>query len=185
MSLQSWVQTLVTAQGSGSALTAASTASLLPPQAKFTLPPNFIDTPGKTFLIKAQGQISSVITTPGTARFGVKFGSTVVFDSLAILLDTVAAHTAVGWDLEILLTATVVGTSAALIGCGKFTCEDILGVAASMPKADGVAMLPWNSTPAAGSTFDSTSSQTIDLVFTQTVATGSITLNNFFVQALN
>jgi hypothetical protein len=34
-----------------------------------------------------------VITTPGTARFDLRIGAVVAFDSLAILLDTVAAHT--------------------------------------------------------------------------------------------
>src|SRR5437660_1757999 len=99
-----YVETLVTAQLDGAANTAGTAASMIPAHAKKTLPANFFDVVGKTLLIKASGRISSVITTPGTARYDIRFGATVIFDSLAILLDTVAAHTTVGWWLEILLT---------------------------------------------------------------------------------
>lgn len=180
-----YVETLITAQGNGSAQTAASTNSLLPAQALKQLPANFFDVPGKQLLIKASGRISSVITTPGTARFLVKFGSTTVFDSLAILLDSVAAHTNVGWMLEIYLTCTTVGSAAVLMGQGTWTCEDILGVPASAPKGVLSAILPWNSAPAVGTSFDGGASQIVDLQFTQTVATGSITLHQYSLISLN
>lgn len=163
----------------GPTLSAASTpASCIPPQCKFTIPAN-IWSQGKVLNIKMYGKISSVITTPGTARFDVRLGSTVVFDGLAVLLDTVAAHTNVSWRLEIDLTCYAIGTSANLMGHGVFYCENILGEAASMPKANGIAMLPWNSTPAVGSNFDSTAPQTLDSFFTQTVGTGSLTVQQF------
>lgn len=186
MSDQSWQQVLVTAQGAGGAVTAAAETSLLPDDgSKYTFPANAFSVPGKGIKITATGIISSVITTPGTARFKVKFGSTVVFDGLAALLDSVAAHTNVGWKLEIELHQRAVGSVATLIGVGTFTCEDILGVPATAPKGVLVAMLPWNSAPAAGSTFDSTVAQLCDLTFTQTVATGSITLQTYKLESLN
>lgn len=185
MSKQCWTETLVTAQGSGTAVTAAAETTLLPDGAKYTLPANFFDEIGKTIRVKASGKISSVITTPGTARFKLKLGSVAAFDSLAILLDSVAAHTDVGWKLELDLSVRVIGSAAALIGIGTWTCEDILGVAASPPKAAAVALLPWNSAPANGTTFDSTASQQVDLTFTQTVATGSITLQTYSLEILN
>jgi hypothetical protein len=40
-------------------------------------------------------------------------------------------------------------------------------------------MLPWNAAPAVGGNFDATVSNLLDLFFTQTVATGSITLHQF------
>jgi len=185
MSAQGWQETLITATGDGSALTAAAAASALPPQAKYTLKPNFFNYIGQQMLVKASGRISSVITTPGTARFDLRFGATVVFDGLAVLLDTVAGHTTVGWFLEILLTCRVIGTSASLFGQGKWTCEDILGVPATAPKGVLTAILPWNSAPATGTVFDSTVSQQMDLFFTQTAATGSMTLHQYQVVALN
>ena len=174
-----WPTTLITSQIDGTAVTAAAATTLLPPAALKTLPPNFFDVIGKQLRIRATGRISSVITTPGTARFDVRLGGTVVFDGLAVLLDSVAAHTNVGWILDITLTCRVIGTSASLFGQGTWVCEDILGVPATAPKGVLTAILPWNSAPAVGATFNSTISQQLDLFFTQTVATGSCTCHQF------
>lgn len=184
MSFQSWQETLITSQIDGAAITAASATSMLPAAAKYTLPANYFQI-GRKLHLKAMGRISSLITTPGTARFDVRFGATVVFDGLAILLDTVAAHTNVGWWLEAELTCRAIGTSANLMGAGTWICEDILGVPASAPKGCLTAMLPWNSAPAVGNNFDSTTTQVVDLFFTQTAATGSITLHQFELIAKN
>jgi hypothetical protein len=184
MSIQGWSETLVSSQVDGAAVTSTTPTSLLPAAAKYTLPTNFFAI-GKQLLIKASGRISSVITTPGTARFDIRFGATVVFDGLAILLDSVAAHTNVGWTLEILLTCRAIGSSANLMGQGTWTCEDILGVPASAPKGVLSAILPWNSAPAVGNNFDSTATQQVDMFFTQTVATGSITLHQYSLISLN
>jgi hypothetical protein len=182
--IQTWGQTLVTAQSDGTALTAAAAASCIPASAKFTLPANFFTFIGQQLLIKASGRISSVITTPGTARFDLRFGANVVADSQAILLDTVAAHTNVGWYLEMLLTCRALGTSANLMQSGYWMCEDILGVPATAPKGVLSALLPWNAAPAVGANFDSTASQAVDFFFTQTVATGSMTLHQYSVASL-
>lgn len=176
---------LVTAQVDGPVLTAAAAATCLAQQSKKTIPANYFDVIGKQLLIRATGRISSLITTPGTARFDIRLGGTVVFDSLAILLDTVAGHSAVGWWLEILLTARVVGSVASLFGQGKWTCEDILGVPATAPKGCLTAILPWNSAPAVGGTFDSSVAQQIDMFYTQVAATGSLTVHQFNVTGEN
>ena len=186
MSLQTWQETLISAQVDGPTLTAAAAASCIPVHAKITLPNNFFYI-GRMLRIKAAGRISSVITTPGTARFDVRVGAVVAFDSLAILLDTVAAHTTVGWMLEILLTCRAVGasTTTTLWGHGLWTCEDILGVPATAPKGVLSAMLPWNTTPAVGTGFDNTASNTLDMFFTQTASTGSMTVHQYSVESLN
>ena len=185
MGLSKWQETLITSQIDGAALTAAAAATMLPAAAIFTLPANFFDVPGKQIRIQASGRISSLITTPGTARYDVRLGGTVVFDGLAVLLDTVAGHTTVGWALDILLTCRVIGATANLFGSGLWTSEDILGVPASAPKGVLSAVLPWNTTPAVGSNFDSTVSQTVDMFFTQTAATGSMTCHQYSLQAMN
>jgi len=185
MSLNKWQETLVNSQVDGSALTAAAATSAIPAAAKFTLPTNYFDTIGKKLRIRATGRISSLITTPGTARFDVRFGATVVFDGLAVLLDTVAGHTNVGWILDIELTCRAIGATGNLMGQGLWTCEDILGVPATAPKGVLSAILPWNSAPAVGNNFDTTATQQIDLFFTQTVATGSMTVHQYEVIAPN
>lgn len=185
MSLQRWQETLITSQVDGPTLTAAAAATCLPAAAVLTLPNNYFDTIGKMIRIRAAGRISSLITTPGTARFDVRLGGGVVFDSLAILLDTVAAHTNVGWQLEIILTLRAIGATANLFGQGRWDCEDILGVPATAPKGVLSAILPWNSAPAVGGNFNSASSLALDLFFTQTAATGSLTVHQYFVESLN
>lgn len=185
MSLLSYQETLVTSQVDGSTLTAAAAATMIPAAAKFTLPANFFSSIGKQIRVQAAGRISSVITTPGTARFDIRFGGTVVFDTLAILLDSVAAHTTMPWFLDILLTCRAIGSSANLMGVGTWACEDILGTPATSPKGGIIALLPWNTAPAVGSNFDSTASQQVDLFFTQTAATGSLTCHQYSVVALN
>jgi hypothetical protein len=179
-------KTLVSAQSDGPTLTAAAAATCLPNQAKVLIPGGTFDGAGKLLHIKASGRISSVITTPGTARFDVRLGGTVLFDSLAILLDSVAAHVNVGWMLDLLLTMRTPGTAATLFGQGTWTCEDILGVPATAPKGVLSAILPWNSAPAvSANTFDATAANLLDLFFTQNVATGSLTLHQYSAEIVS
>lgn len=182
---KTWQEIVSVAQSDGTAVTAAAATSLLPPAAKFPFNGSEFNTLGRQMMITATGRISSVITTPGTARFDVRLGGVVVFDGLAVLLDTVAAHTNVGWYLQILLTLEVIGTAAKFFGQGFWTCEDILGTPATSPKGSLTAILPWNSAPAQGTAFDATASQQLDLFFTQTVATGSCQLHQYSVCVCN
>lgn len=186
MSYQGWQELISVGHVDGPALTTAAAASCITPNAKITLNNNFFRI-GTVLRITASGRISSLITTPGTARFDVRIGGVIAFDSLAILLDTVAAHTNVGWDLEIKLTCRSIGngTGTTLFGQGRWTCEDILGTPAAAPKGSLSAMLPWNSAPAVGTGFDNTLANALDLFFTQTVATGSMTVHQYLVESLN
>ena len=189
MSQQTWGEVLVNGSVDGPTLTAAAAASCIPTPSRIILPNNYFYI-GRMLRITASGRISSVVTTPGTARFDVRMGPSgtiIVFDGLAILLDTVAAHTTVGWFLEILLTCRAVGSGTAtnFMGQGKWTCEDILGVPATAPKGVLTAILPWNTAPAVGTGFDNTAANAVDMFFTQTVATGSMTVHQYMVESLN
>lgn len=173
------------AQSDGTAVTAAAATTLLPAHAKFTFPANTFGQIGQQLQITASGRISSVITTPGTARFDFRLGGIVAFDGLAVLLDTAAGATSVPWWLSILLTLRVVGSTAQFFGQGIWTSYNILGTPATPPKGNLIATLPWNSAPALGTAFDATTSLQSDLFFTQTVATGSITLHQYSLSLLN
>lgn len=183
MPSQSWQQILTAGITDGPTLTAAAAASCIPTPNKLTLPNNYFY-PGKVLRIRMGGRISSVITTPGTARFDVRIGAVIAWDSQAILLDTVAAHTTMPWSLEVLLTCRSVGsgTASTLFGVGEWRCEDILGTPATSPKGSLVAMLPWNTAPVVGTGFDNTAANTLDVFFTQTVATGSLTVHQYVVE---
>lgn len=182
MSLQGWAETLITSQVDGSTLTGAATASMLPAAAKYTLQPNFFAI-GKQLLIEASGRIS-LNATPGACTYAVTFGGTTVFDGKAMAMDT-AGYTNVNWYLRILMTCRAIGASANLMGQGTWQSTCIAGQIATPPKGGLVAMLPWNTAPAVGSNFDSTTTQQVDVAFTQTVATGSMTCHQYSLISLN
>lgn len=171
--------------GDGGVLTAAAAASALPAPAKFSIPAGYWYV-GRMWRLRAMGRISCAVTTPGTARFDLRFGSTVVFDTLAMSLNTVV-KTNVHWMLDVLLTCRAVGASTAANLMGQGTWESEAVLASPLPTAGGSGqfLVPFNAAPAVGGGFDSTSSQNVDLFFTQTVATGSMTLHQFLVEALN
>lgn len=186
MSKQSFAETLVSAPVAGTALTAASAASMLPAQSVITIAPGYFQV-GTRLAFRASGIISSAITTPGTARFDIRLGSVVVWDSLAVLLDTAVTTTTAAWILEVELTCRAIGNgvNSNFIGIGRWSCADILGVAATPPKANAIAMLPWNSAPVVGTSFDNVVNGTLDCFFTQTVNTGSLQCLTWAVTAYN
>lgn len=190
MGVQTWQETLVQSVTDGPPLTAAARASCIPTPNRIVLPNNYFYV-GKALRFSLAGRISSVITTPGTARFDICMGSagtTIVFDSLAILLDTVAAHVNVPWVLEVELVCRAVGATTLTTffpSKALWTCEDILGVPATAPKGVLAAILPWNTAPVIGAGMDNTAASALDVFFTQTAATGSLTVHNYRVDALN
>lgn len=182
---QSWNQTLITAQAPGTAITAASRTSCLPTQGKITLPNGFFSQIGDQFRLTASGSISCVVTTPGTARYDLTLGGVLVFDTLAMNLNVVA-KTNVHWYLDVLLTIRALGsgTSANLLAQGLWTSEAV--IASPLPTVGGVGVLtvPVATAPSVSTGFDSTSALAVDFSFTQTVATGSMTLHQFGIQSL-
>lgn len=189
MSQQQWVETLITGQSDGPTLTAAAAASCIPTHAKYTFPAQYWYV-GRAIRITMHGRITTVITTPGTARFDVRMGSagsTIVWDSTAIALDTAAAYTNMPWKLELVLTCRAVGsgTSTNFMSVGTWTSMNIAGAPATPPKGALVALLPWNTAPAVGGGTDNTAANVLDVFFTQTVATGSLTVHQYLVESLN
>lgn len=187
MSVQSWVETLVANTADGPTLTAAAAATCLPAPAKITLPNNYFITPGRALRIIAQGRISCVVTTPGTARYDVRLGGTVVFDTGALNLNVVAKVN-LPWWLDIVMMARTVGAgppaTVNFFGFGTFQSEAVVGSPLNTAGGNGSLLAPVG-VPAVGSTVDPTTALSIDMFFTQTVATGSMTVHNYLVQALN
>lgn len=190
MGIQTFHETLVQSVTDGPTLTAAARASCIPTANRIVLPNSYFYV-GKTLRFELSGRISSAVTTPGTARFDICMGSagtTIVFDSLAILLDTVPTTTNVAWFLTVELVCRAVGTGTTTTffpSKATWTCIDILGQAATPPKGVLTAVLPWNSAPVVGAGMDNTAASALDVFFTQTAATGSMTVHNYRVDALN
>lgn len=181
---QTFVETLIASQVDGATLTAAAAASLLPAQAKATLPAQFFAQPGKSMLVLASGRISVAVTTPGTVRFDLRMGSTVVWDSTAIACDT-AGYSNVGWFLALLLTCRAVGATGNLFGQAMLSTAVIAGQPATPPKGALTALLPWNAAPVVGANFDTTAAQQLDFFFTPSLTTGSCTCHQFVPITLN
>lgn len=182
MSLQTWGETLISAQVDGTALASSTTAtSILPPAAKYTLPANFYSI-GKVLRVTASGRISTT-TGPPSITLDVRHGSTVVWNGAAVV--TVASVTNKSWVLVAELTCRAIGasTTANLMGIGRLTSAAVVG---STGGNSNTALLP-DSAPAVGTGFDSTASQVVDLFATWSAssASNSIQLHQFMLESLN
>jgi hypothetical protein len=172
---------LVIANTDGPTLTAAAAASCIPVASRLILPNNYW-TVGKQWKVRLGGRISCAVTTPGTARFDLRTGPSgtiVAFDSGALGLNIVA-KTTVPFLLEVDLTCRAVGTGTAttLFGLGKFQSEAVVGAPLPAAGGNGTLLCPVG-TPAVGTGFDNTAANAVDMFFTQTVATGSLTVHTY------
>jgi hypothetical protein len=193
MSLQTWQETLTFITADGTALTAAARASLTqgPAQAgRITLATNFFYV-GRMIKVTAQGRISCAVTTPGTGRLDLSLGGTANVDSGAFALNVVA-KTNVPWWTEIVGTCRSVGngTSATVFWFGSFTSEALVGSGTGLAGSTGHGTVLFTNGGLSGATavgagFDSTASQALDLNWTPSLTTASITLQVFKVEALN
>ena len=188
MSFQSWVETLGVASTDGPALTNTITAtSLLPPPAKVVLPAQFFDRAGKTLRIKAFGRISTVVTTPGTFAFDVRFGSIAVFACGAMNLNA-TAQTNASFTFEALLVCRAIGngTTATVFGGGSFESRAVVGSPAATVGSAGRIVLN-ETAPTVGAGFDSTTAQTVDLFGTWSIANAanSIQIHHYLIESVN
>lgn len=169
----------------GPTLTGAARASCIPVNSKITLPNCYFEE-GKTWRLRMTGRISCVVTTPGTARFDVAIGAVVAWDSLAMALNVVA-KVSVGWTLDVLLHCRGVGNGVLtkLLGQGTWESEAVVGSPLPSVGGSGQHILPVSTAPAVGTGFDNTLQNTVDVFFTQTVATGSMTVHQYLIEEMN
>lgn len=170
--------------GDGPTLTAAAAATCLPVTAKVNIPANgFIV--GNVLRVRAMGRISCVITTPGTARFSLLLGGTTIFDSGPMNLNIVA-KTTVPWWLEIEAVCRVGGASGQFFGFSRFQTEAVVGSAVDTAGGNGALVSSVSggpgTAPALGGTVDLTVTNALDMFFTQTAGTGSMTVHNFLAE---
>lgn len=179
------LQVIASTYNDGPALTAAAAASCVPTYFPTTLPAGYWQI-GRIWRLWMTGRISCAATTPGTARFDVRLGGIVVFDTLAMPLNIVA-KTNVPWVLMCILTCRAVGsgTSANLIGQGSWLSEASVNtpLPATGPGPGG-QIVPYNVAPVVGAGFNSQAALTLDIFFTQTVATGSMTVHQAFIEQM-
>jgi hypothetical protein len=165
----------------GPTLTGAAAASCIPVANRLILPNNYFQI-GKQWYVMIAGRISCVVTTPGTARFDLRLGPSgtiVAFDSGALNLNIVAKVN-VPFLFEALLTCRSVGNGvqSTLFGQGRFTSEAVVGSPLPSVGGNGSLLCPVGA-PAVGTGFDNTAANAVDMFFTQTVATGSMTVHQY------
>jgi hypothetical protein len=178
-------QVIASSYTDGPTLTAAAAASCVPTYFPTTLPAGYWQI-GRIWRLRASGRISCVVTTPGTARFDVRLGGIVAFDTLAMPLNIVA-KTNVAWNLDVLMTCRAVGsgTSANLISQGWWLSEaSILTALPATGPGPGGQNVPYNTAPVVGAGFNSQSALTLDVFFTQTVATGSLIVHQIMIEQM-
>jgi hypothetical protein len=185
MGHQGWQETLIAGQSDGTAVTGTSAGSLLPAQAKYILPANYLEYVGSKLHIRAGGRISNIVTTPGTLTLTVKFGSTVVATSQAMQLNAVA-KTNVTWILDWVFDTRVNGTSAQLMHTGIWQSESVVGsgTGAAGSTFPGQFLIPATA-PALGTAFDSTVSQVVDLQATFSLTGNSMQLHQYSLESMN
>lgn len=181
MALGFW-ETLTSLNADGTALTAAARASATQGAAatgaRFTMPANRFKI-GDVLHIDATGRISCAVTTPGTGRWDIAAGATVVFDTLAMPLNIVA-KTNVAWKLDVMGTVRAIGTTGNIFWQGVWFSEASIGTTAdTVGPGPGGQLVPYDAAPVVGTSFDTTVSSLWDFFFTQTVSTGSMTLHQY------
>jgi hypothetical protein len=188
MAIQTFEELLTVATTDGPTLTTAARASCIPTANRIVLPNSYFYI-GKVIKFMLGGRISCAVTTPGTARLDICLGAagtTIVFDTLALNLNVVA-KTTVPWYFQVNLVCRAVGTGTATtffpVG-GLFVSEAVVGAPLPTVGGNGVLNVPVG-TPAVGAGFDNLAASAVDVFFTQTVATGSFTVHNYMVEALN
>lgn len=178
------VQVIASSYTDGPTLTAAAAASCVPTYFPTTLPAGYWQI-GRIWRVTLTGRVSVAVTTPGTLRWDVRLGGVVAADTLAVL-GNIVAKTNVGFYLEGLLTCRAVGsgTSANILNQWRLTTEAIINTAVPTTGPGGGYALPWNTAPVVGTGFNSQSALTLDVFFTQTVATGSMTVHQAIIEQM-
>jgi hypothetical protein len=189
MSNPLWMNTIVSAQGSGAALTASTTpTNILPTSAIATLPNLFFNATSSRIRIFAAGIISTVVTTPGTLTFSVRFtaGSTVIVATSDALALNIVAKSSVNWRLHWDLRAQTLGsgTSTTLAHNGVWISEAVIG--SPLPSVGGVGVLPLNAAGnQVGTGFDGTAAQQVGLFATWSLNNAdSITLTDYTLEGI-
>lgn len=196
MSLQTWEETLVSLRLDSPLQTTYTTAKSIfgvdgtdqAAHAKITLPANFW-VPGKTVRLEVRGDLSNIVTSPGTVTFQFMLGAVIAWTSGAINFST-TAHTTLPFWLDVDLTCQVdgAGTQAKLMGQGMIIsqCVANTAVADSVANTLPTLLLP-NTTPAQGTGFDSTASQKTDVFvgFSVSNAGNGVRVRQYRLRALN
>lgn len=172
MALPGYVNSMIASHVAGAALSGSTAeTTLLPAQAKLTMPANWIEYIGQMFRLRGHGRISTVVTTPGTMTLKLKAGSTAILTSQALPLNIIA-KTNVSWWLDLMVTVRANGAACTLMGQGPWISEAVIG--SPLASAGGSGIELWQpSAPVVGTSFDATVTNVLDFTGQWSVNSGS------------
>ena len=152
------------------ALTGTSQGSIIPASRKTVYTPvPYFSNLGELIGVSAGGRISTA-ASPGTLTLSLKLGSVLVWSAVTA---TLAANlTNKTWWLDLMLRLSAIGPSATLIGIAKLYCDGLIA-------SKQVLLLP-DTAPAAGSAFDATQAQQLDLVGQFSLTGNSLTTHVYY-----
>jgi hypothetical protein len=167
MPSQGWEQLVVSQRAAGTLFNTYTTAkTVINQQDLYGLYAGFFEL-GRKLRVTVHMAVSNIVTTPGTITFQVMLGTIVVWTSGAVQLNA-TAHTLLPAKLVVDLTCQLTNTGvggvvAKLMGQGVLTGVMFTKTAGQTDDAqsDIVINVP-TTTPALGTAFDSTISQTLD-----------------------
>lgn len=187
----SWQGVLTSMGQSGTAVANSTTeTTLLHSSSKIVVPSNFLFYPGQALRIRAMGQVSNIVTTPGTLTLRAKLGPTanIAVASSGALALNVAAKTNVTWilDWDLVLRSNGGGTAATIMFSGQWQSESVIGSPAAGAGGASSHIFP-ASAPAVGTGFDSTVDNVIDLTAQWSIANAGNTIQavTFKLESLN
>jgi hypothetical protein len=196
MSLQTWEETLVSQYVDSPLQTTFTTAKSIfgvdgtdeSAACKYTLPANFF-VRGKALSVDLYGDMSNIVTTPGTVTFQFMLGAVIAFTTGAINFST-TAHTTLPFWLHMDLTCQVggAGTQAKLMGQAMILSQCVSNTAiADAVGSDLPFLLAPNTTPAQGTGFDATATQKVDIFvgFSVSNAGNGVRARQYRLRALN
>lgn len=174
--LPSFPIVLASSVGDSTALANSTTATtILAPSGVGIIPAGTLQV-GSLLKATLRGRMGTVVTTPGTLTFDMRFGAVVISAMGAINLN-VTAQTNASWELMILALIRTIGTGtvATALVTGVFTSRGVVGSPAVTAGSAGTISLP-DTAPAVGTGFDSTASQAVQVFATWSIANASNTI---------
>ncbi len=182
MPMQTWRQTMYTTIADGTAVTAAAETILVP---DYTLQAGFLY-PGALLKYTLFGRISTVITTPGTWTWRLRWGGvagTSILATAAITPDVTAASTNVAWCFSGYVQCRSVGTAGTVMCWGQMWMNDLEDASSTTLAAQiGGFVFP---DAAATTAIDTTTAKALSATITPSVATGSITCHHALLESLS
>lgn len=165
--MQAWEESLYSPPADGAAISATTTETIMIPNFIWPNAGPHAWYVGKRVKYTLYGRVSTVITTPGTITYRLRWGGvagTTLVTSKAITPDTAAAYTNVAGYVQFDLQCRAIGTAGSIFVMGQHILANSLGTAAAMRQQ------VWPDAPAAVA-FDSTAANALTPTINFSVAT--------------